>query len=106
MFSPTVPKERPNSQNTWSRGYGISLDGQYFWGWSDGTTVHVPGSTLTNVRDDLTLTATWGDHPLPTLPNTGLDASLAWAAAFAAMCAALLGVALMLRARRRDTLDS
>lgn len=103
------PQQDPipfNSSLTVASSDGITLDDQYFWGWSDGTTVHMPGSTLANVRDDVTLTATWGDHPLAMLPNTGLDSGRLWLTAFASAFGALLGIALVRRARRRDTLNT
>lgn len=103
------PQQDPipyNSSLPIASNEGITLDGQYFWGWSDGTTVYQPGSTMTNVRTDVTLTATWGDHPLPTLPNTGRDAATTWTMAFAAALATALGIALVTRGRRRARLDA
>jgi uncharacterized repeat protein (TIGR02543 family)/LPXTG-motif cell wall-anchored protein len=103
------PQQDPipfNSSLSIASGEGISLDGQYFWGWSDGSQLYVPGSTMTNVRSDVTLTATWGDHPLPELPNTGRNAIADVLAALFALLGATLGVVLVRRTRRRGTLDA
>jgi LPXTG-motif cell wall-anchored protein len=103
------PQQDPipfNSSLSIASGEGISLDGQYFWGWSDGSQLYVRGSTMTNMRSDVTLTATWGDHPLPELPNTGRSAIADVLAALFALLGATLGVVLVRRTRRRGTLDA
>ena len=80
---------------------GLRLDGQYFWGWSDGTSVYQPGETVASVTSDLELAATWGDHPLVTLPNSGLNPQGTW---MTLMIGSLLmgagGLILVLRRRR------
>jgi uncharacterized repeat protein (TIGR02543 family) len=80
---------------------GLSLDGQYFWGWTDGQRVYQPGETLERVTTDLDMAATWGDTPLVTLPDSGLNP---WGAGITFIVGSLFmgvgGLILVLRRRR------
>lgn len=99
--SPTQAPVAYGSRLAVASADGLSLEGQYFWGWSDGTNVYQPGETVDRLISDIQLAATWGDHPLKTLPDSGLSPLGTW---MTLMVGSLLmgvgGLILVLRRRR------
>jgi uncharacterized repeat protein (TIGR02543 family)/LPXTG-motif cell wall-anchored protein len=87
----------------------LTLDAQYFWGWSDGARTYQPADAISAVTTDIALTATWGDHPLAETPSegsaelasTGVDSSSLWFAGLAGLTLLLGGSLWLFRMRRR-----
>ena len=97
---PTQDPVEYGSDVTVAEPSGITREGEYFWGWSTGDRVYQPGESLRNVTSDVSLTATWGDHPLVTLPDTGVNAGERWTTALWALVLVAAGAACVVFVRR------
>jgi uncharacterized repeat protein (TIGR02543 family) len=79
------------------QGRRVSLPGKALVGWTDGVSIYEPGSRIRNVREDVTLTAVWGE---PTLSMTGADFSSALLIPLAGLLALAMGWRVRLGRRR------